>query len=132
VAAMGVKAHMGPYFTLISGWLIVMLSMLCWVVTLCGFVGRYQRFGETYYPSSGLKIETVCSTLTVAIYKVNSGVTAEMNIDSFTAVRISNPLLMLFNDIISVTHTYGCEAEKHGTVKVKEIKRKRESDKDKL
>jgi hypothetical protein len=28
---------------------VKMLMFVFWVVTPCGFVGRYQRIGETYY-----------------------------------------------------------------------------------
>jgi hypothetical protein len=51
----------------------VKLSVLVlWVVTPYGVVGRYQRFGETYYPlssglvrSSDLKMEAACFSETL-------------------------------------------------------------------
>jgi hypothetical protein len=32
-----------------------LLMLVSWVVTSCGPVGRYRRFGGTYSPSSGLQ-----------------------------------------------------------------------------
>jgi hypothetical protein len=49
----------------------VNMSMLFfWVVTLCGLVGRYQRFGGTYVYFLGLKMKAVCSSeILVFTYK---------------------------------------------------------------
>jgi hypothetical protein len=57
-------------------------KLVFWVLTPCGLVGRYQRFGGTYY----LHLQTF-----VAIYNTNPhDVTKQTtNIDIFTAVRTS-------------------------------------------
>lgn len=40
--------------------------LVFWVVTPCGFVGRYQRFVRKILPtSSGLKKKAVCSSKTM-------------------------------------------------------------------
>jgi hypothetical protein len=43
---------------------VVKMTMLFfWVVTSCRLRGRYQRFGETFSPSSGLKMAAFPSKL---------------------------------------------------------------------
>jgi hypothetical protein len=59
-----------------------------WVVTLCGYVNRYKRFGEILSPSSVLKMEAVSFSETL-VYTYKSTFVCDVAYTSLCVIMLS-------------------------------------------
>jgi hypothetical protein len=74
-----------------TGKQVCLVSILFWVVMLCGLIGRYQCFGETFQPWKR-NVSPKCCYPPTSVHAVTS---QKANSDILTAMRISTHIFVL-------------------------------------